>query len=208
VDVRTPQEYENGHIPGAVLLPLSELEARMAELPATGEILFYCRSGKRSMAASLLAHDSGRFSGATIVNVEGGFSGIRGRGLTGQPRLMALPPDITFRDALLWAMNMEKGAERVYQVLAAEASPLGKAFSRLASLERAHARTVFEMLVQKSPGFLRSIRSTTVWTAGGAGTATSASAPLCSPWQKRRRTTCALWPGFSATVHDFVRCAL
>jgi sulfur-carrier protein adenylyltransferase/sulfurtransferase len=152
VDVRTPQEYENGHIPGAVLLPLSELETRVAELPAGGEIFFYCRSGKRSMAASLLALDSGRFAGATIVNVEGGFSEYEGVDLAGQPRLLALPPDITFRDALLWAMNMEKGAERVYRVLAAEASPQEKAISTLASLERAHARTVFEMLVRQEPG--------------------------------------------------------
>lgn len=43
VDVRPELEYEAGHIPGAVSVPPDRLEERLAELPAEGEIVAYCR---------------------------------------------------------------------------------------------------------------------------------------------------------------------
>jgi 3-mercaptopyruvate sulfurtransferase SseA len=42
VDARSAAEYAEQHIPGAISLPLSELEARMDELPRDREIVFYC----------------------------------------------------------------------------------------------------------------------------------------------------------------------
>lgn len=58
LDVRTPDEYHEGHIPGSRLLPLQELAARRRELPAdfNAPLIVYCRSGARSsQAASMLA---------------------------------------------------------------------------------------------------------------------------------------------------------
>jgi rhodanese-related sulfurtransferase len=55
LDVRTPEEYsDDGHIPGAYLIPHTEIEARQDELPTdkNTEIIVYCRSGSRSRAAS------------------------------------------------------------------------------------------------------------------------------------------------------------
>ena len=43
VDVRPPEEFEAGHIEGARSIPLSELEDRLAELPADREVVAYCR---------------------------------------------------------------------------------------------------------------------------------------------------------------------
>lgn len=43
VDLRPAEEYEAGHIAGAISIPLAELEARLAELPADIEIVAYCR---------------------------------------------------------------------------------------------------------------------------------------------------------------------
>jgi rhodanese-related sulfurtransferase len=43
LDVRPFTEYQQGHIPGAISLPLSELETRLAELPKDAEIVAYCR---------------------------------------------------------------------------------------------------------------------------------------------------------------------
>lgn len=58
LDVRTRKEYDEGHIPGAILIPNTEIEARAEEnLPDKDQlILVYCRSGRRSkMAAEILA---------------------------------------------------------------------------------------------------------------------------------------------------------
>jgi len=43
LDVRPPDEYAAGHIPGAVSIPIGELEQRLQELPAGQEIVAYCR---------------------------------------------------------------------------------------------------------------------------------------------------------------------
>jgi phage shock protein E len=55
VDVRTTSEYDSGHVPGAVNIPLDSLSTRLDELPDSGPIIVYCRSGSRSaQAASIL----------------------------------------------------------------------------------------------------------------------------------------------------------
>lgn len=43
IDVRPPDEYAAGHLPGAINIPLKELEARLAALPAGREVIAYCR---------------------------------------------------------------------------------------------------------------------------------------------------------------------
>lgn len=43
LDVRPPEEYRQGHVPGAVNIPLSELETRLAELDPGREVVAYCR---------------------------------------------------------------------------------------------------------------------------------------------------------------------
>lgn len=58
LDVRTPEEFAEGHIPGAILMPYDEVAGRAAdELPDKAQlILVYCRSGRRSkLAAQTLA---------------------------------------------------------------------------------------------------------------------------------------------------------
>ena len=56
IDVRTPQEYAQDHYPGAVNIPLDEIQQHLQELKTTeGPIVAYCRSGNRSgMAVSIL----------------------------------------------------------------------------------------------------------------------------------------------------------
>ena len=54
LDVRTREEYDQGHIPGAVLIPNTEIEAQAEEILADKDqlILVYCRSGNRSKKAA------------------------------------------------------------------------------------------------------------------------------------------------------------
>lgn len=56
VDVRTPEEFNSGYIPGAVNIPLQSLQQRMSEIPQDQPVVLYCRSGNRSAtAAQMLA---------------------------------------------------------------------------------------------------------------------------------------------------------
>ena len=48
LDVREPAEWTGGHIPGATLIPLAQLAARVGELPRDLSIVVVCRSGNRS----------------------------------------------------------------------------------------------------------------------------------------------------------------
>ena len=54
LDVRTQDEYDQGHIPGAILIPDTEIKARAEEVLTDKDqlILVYCRSGRRSKLAS------------------------------------------------------------------------------------------------------------------------------------------------------------
>jgi len=61
VDVRNQDEFEQGHVPDAILLPLPQLAARASDtLPdKDAVILIYCRSGNRSATAAQLLVDMG-----------------------------------------------------------------------------------------------------------------------------------------------------
>ena len=61
LDVRTRKEYDQGHIPGAVLIPNTEIEAKAADLLPDKDqlILVYCRSGRRSKLAAQSLADLG-----------------------------------------------------------------------------------------------------------------------------------------------------
>ncbi len=74
LDVRTPKEYSEGFIPGAINIPHDELEARIAELDgARGkEIVVYCRSGRRSDIALDLLQKAGF---EKVYHLEGDYLG-------------------------------------------------------------------------------------------------------------------------------------
>ena len=59
IDVRDPEEFASGHLPGAHNMPVNELESRLGQLAAGNDVVFICLSGKRSQAACALALRSG-----------------------------------------------------------------------------------------------------------------------------------------------------
>jgi phage shock protein E len=52
LDVRTPEEYRQAHLHGALLIPLSELGTRLQEIPRDRTLLVYCSVGGRSTSAA------------------------------------------------------------------------------------------------------------------------------------------------------------
>jgi rhodanese-related sulfurtransferase len=78
LDVRTLPEYKEGHIAGATLVPLQQLNThidKLAEKKNT-KILVYCQSGNRSVAASRILEKRG----FTPVNVKGGIQALESAG--------------------------------------------------------------------------------------------------------------------------------
>lgn len=69
VDVREPWEFRQGHVPGAILMPLGQLSTRLAELNPEHPVAVICASGSRSQSAAALLGQKGF---KTIYNVVGG----------------------------------------------------------------------------------------------------------------------------------------
>lgn len=77
IDVRTPEEYGQGHIPGAVLVPLDTIK-EIKKLPGSeGRVIIYCRSGKRSLTAIGILADKGITS---VEELEGGINAWKAAG--------------------------------------------------------------------------------------------------------------------------------
>ncbi len=72
LDVRTREEYDSGHLAQATLVPLQELEQRLAELPPQKDrpFLIYCRSGNRSVSAATILAKHGY---TKVFNLKGGI---------------------------------------------------------------------------------------------------------------------------------------
>ena len=69
VDVREPWEYHQGHVPGALLMPLGQLSMRLSELNPEKPVAVICATGNRSQSASALLGQKGF---KTVYNVIGG----------------------------------------------------------------------------------------------------------------------------------------
>ncbi|MBL9091678.1 MAG: FAD-dependent oxidoreductase [Planctomycetaceae bacterium] len=69
LDVRTPQEFAAGNIPGAVNIPVDDLRARLEELPRDREIAVYCQVGQRGYLATRIL----RQRGYAASNIGGGY---------------------------------------------------------------------------------------------------------------------------------------
>lgn len=79
LDVRPPDEYEAGHVPGARSIPLSELEARLGEIPTGRDVVAYCRGPYCVMARS--ASELLRRHGLPVRRLLAGMAEWRAAGL-------------------------------------------------------------------------------------------------------------------------------
>jgi rhodanese-related sulfurtransferase len=80
LDVRTPEEFAQEHIEGAILIPVQDLNANLSKLQSVKnkKIIVYCHSGTRSVAASRILVNNG----FVPLNVTGGISQWKSEGLS------------------------------------------------------------------------------------------------------------------------------
>lgn len=76
VDVRNPDEYDEGHVPGAILIPLAELPDRLTDVPSADPVFVVCAAGGRSLQATRAL----RSAGYPAVSVAGGTNAWRDSG--------------------------------------------------------------------------------------------------------------------------------
>ncbi len=78
IDVREQWEYEGQHIKGATLIPMSEIEERLAEIPTDKTVILTCRSGHRSGEIFSYLEERGYDN---TINMEGGILAWEAAGL-------------------------------------------------------------------------------------------------------------------------------
>ena len=146
LDVRQQWEYEEGHLPGARLIPLTELPDRIGEIPDDRPVVAYCASGGRSMAASALLEGQG-FS--EIINMVGGFMAWNGYEAFGPMELgmVAFTGTETPREIVLKAYAMEGSLQDFYVLRAdlAETAERIELFMELAGYEDRHKDVLLEL---------------------------------------------------------------
>ncbi len=76
VDVRTPTEYEAGHIEGALPAPLARLAERIADIPRDREVVLLCKTGYRSSTAATLLDRAGIHGALDLVGGMDAWNGV------------------------------------------------------------------------------------------------------------------------------------
>jgi rhodanese-related sulfurtransferase/rubrerythrin len=144
IDVRQPSEYEQGHIPGAKLMPLPEVEARLFSLPSDRDLIFYCQSGGRSQWAASLAGE-GEVSEKNVYHLRNGILGWKEKILPGYPRVQIFEKDQNLEQLLKTAMDLEKGAWRFYQYVIDRYpdDPVRPILEQVSIAEKAHANLIY-----------------------------------------------------------------
>ena len=144
LDVREPDEYKESHIPGARLMPITELVRNIDGLPDNRDLIFYCQSGARSMAAAAMVLEE-EISSEKIYNLSGGLLNWEGRLAADYPKIQVFDAAAGLHNLLVTAMDLEKGAQRFYIAVrdrTAETN-LRQTFDTLSKAEIGHAKMIY-----------------------------------------------------------------
>lgn len=152
LDVRQPSEYDQGHIPGAVLIPLGELPGRLEELDSSRPTITYCAVGGRSRAAAQLLQGQG-FD--LVYNLTGGIKAWDGVAADGPPEwgLDLVGGGRGPADLLASAWGLEEGLALVYRRMAEGLGqgPAASLLRELAGIEDRHKARLAVLWAQLPP---------------------------------------------------------
>jgi rhodanese-related sulfurtransferase len=82
IDVRTPEEYATGHIPGALNIPFDQVAQRISEVEAPHGVALYCMVGPRARKGESALLSAGYTS---VLHLEGGLAAWQAAGLPVEP---------------------------------------------------------------------------------------------------------------------------
>ncbi|MBU0970051.1 MAG: hypothetical protein KKC20_05355 [Proteobacteria bacterium] len=147
VDVRQAEEYRLVHIPGAVNIPLAQVEHHRFVSDNTRKVIFYCRGNSRSKVAAVLAA-AGGLNPDNIFHLTDGMTAYTGEILLDLPRMDHFPSAMPSDEVMEKAINFEKGAFLFYNRAKdrVKGTCLYKIMGSMAGAEVRHAKTLFEML--------------------------------------------------------------
>jgi rhodanese-related sulfurtransferase/rubrerythrin len=143
LDVRQPEEYADGHLPGSQLIPVGELHRRIGEIDRRKPTIVYCRSGVRAANGTGVLLNAGFDE---VWNMAGGILAWEGKVATGVPAAgmwwfeEARGPEEYI--ALAWIL--EEGAKVFYARMADQfaSHAAGDLFKGLAAVEERHKDTL------------------------------------------------------------------
>ncbi len=143
LDVRQPEEYAEGHLPGSVLIPVGELHQRLDELDRSKPAIVYCRAGVRGANGTGVLLNAGF---EEVRNLSGGILAWEGKVATGAPEAgmwwFEDARDPVEYIALAWIL--EEGAKIFYDRMADQfaSQEAGNLFKALAEDEAHHKDTL------------------------------------------------------------------
>lgn len=139
LDVRQPSEYEQGHIPGARLVPLGELQASLGRMDPGRLTIVYCRSGSRSRSAAGMLKGAGF---EKVLNMEGGILAYNGLVAAGPPDagVFCFPASLAPDQLIAMAWYIEDGSRRYVEKLQniPQTASITELLARLVEHKRAH----------------------------------------------------------------------
>lgn len=144
LDVRQPGEYDAEHLPGAKLIPLPELGARLSELDTGKPTVVYCAIGGRSrVAAQVLAAKGFK----EVMNLSGGIKAWNSQKAVGPEDLglSLFSGKESPEETLLTAYSLEEGLREFYLSMAAQvkAENARRLFDKLSAIEVKHQDRIF-----------------------------------------------------------------
>jgi rhodanese-related sulfurtransferase/rubrerythrin len=116
LDVRQPGEYEQEHIPGAVLIPLTELQSSLDRIKKDKMTVVYCRSGNRSSSGVGILNGAGL---ENVFNMEGGMLAYNGLVATGPPEagVFCFSEDMSPEQLVAMAWYIEDGSQKYFEAV-------------------------------------------------------------------------------------------
>lgn len=146
LDVRQPGEYEQGHLPGAKLIPLAELQSNVDKIKTDRMTIVYCRSGNRSRSAVGILNGAGLDD---VFNMERGILGYRGIVAAGPPEagVFCFPENMAPEQLTAMAWYIEDGSQHFCEAVKEKAPGQEEksVFSHLIDHKISHKESLFNL---------------------------------------------------------------